>query len=74
MMVIEPLINNGKALPNITTGNTLYQNDDECCHQIIILVEVGNLVTLMYMVHWTYPISMDLPDLTLWIPSKAEIF
>ena len=29
MMEIEPLINNGKALQNITDGNPLCQNDDE---------------------------------------------
>ena len=41
-MVIEPLINNGKVLWNITDNNLLGQNDDECHHQIIILVKVVN--------------------------------
>ena len=42
MTEIEPLINIGKALPNITDGNLLRQNDDKCRHEIIILVQVVN--------------------------------
>ena len=41
-MVIEPLINNGKVLWNITDNNLLGQNDEQCHHQIIILVKVVN--------------------------------
>ena len=36
MTVIEPLINNGRALQNISDVNQSRQNDDEYCHQIII--------------------------------------
>ena len=39
-MEIEPLLNNGQALRNITDGNLLHQNDNKLCHQIIILVKV----------------------------------
>ena len=41
-MAIEPLINNAKALRNITDDNPLGHNDAECRHQIVILVEVIN--------------------------------
>ena len=42
MTVIEPLIKNGKALRNINYVNQLLHNDDECRHQIVILVHVVN--------------------------------
>ena len=35
-------LNNGKALRNITDGNPLHQNDNECHHQLDILVKVVN--------------------------------
>ena len=41
MVIVEPLINNSKALQNITDDNPLNQNDDECGHQIIILITFG---------------------------------
>ena len=42
MTEIEPLINNGKALRNITDCNPLHQNDVKCRNQIVILVKVVN--------------------------------
>ena len=41
-MVIEPLINNCKALQNNTDVNKLRQKEDECRHQIFITVKVVN--------------------------------
>ena len=45
MTVIEPFFNNGRALRNINDVNPLRQNDDECRHQVIILVKVVNDAT-----------------------------
>ena len=42
MMEIERILNDAMALPNINNGNLLHHNDDLCCHQIIILLEVVN--------------------------------
>ena len=41
-MVIEPLLNNGRVLRNISDDNLLSQNDDEWRHQIVILVKLVN--------------------------------
>ena len=40
--IIVIVINNGKALRNITDSNQLRQNDEECFHQIVILVKIIN--------------------------------
>ena len=34
------MVSNSRALRNITDNNPLHQNDDECRHQIVILVKV----------------------------------
>ena len=44
MMVIKPLINNGKALRKINDDNPLSQNDNQCHHQIVIFVKVVKVV------------------------------
>ena len=42
MWLPSQVIINGKALRNITDGNPLHQNDNQCSHQVIILVKVVN--------------------------------
>ena len=42
MMVIEPILHNGKALHNMNDINPLYHNDEVWHCQIIILVKVVN--------------------------------
>ena len=42
MTEIEQILNDTMALLNINNGNPLCHNDDLCCHQIIILLEVVN--------------------------------
>ena len=41
-MVIEPLFNNGKTLPNMNDINLLHHYDSLLCYQIIIFVQVVN--------------------------------
>ena len=41
-MRYQKKIYNSKALRNINDGNLFSQNDNECRHQIIILVKVYN--------------------------------
>ena len=45
MTEIETILNDAMALPNINIGNPLRHNDDLCCHQIVILLEVINDAT-----------------------------
>ena len=42
MTEIEQILNDAMALPNIINGIPVRHNDDLCCHQIIILLEVVN--------------------------------
>ena len=45
LWLIEPLINKGLALRNITDNNPLCNNDAKCRHQIVILLKVVNDAT-----------------------------
>ena len=40
MTKFEPFFNNAGALLNINDGNPLRQNENKCCHKIVILVTV----------------------------------
>ena len=41
-MEIDQILNDAMALPNINNSNLSRHNDDLCCHQIIIVLEVVN--------------------------------
>ena len=51
MTEIEGLINDGRALQNITDGNPLRQNDDRCRHQIVIFIKIVSNAALGWEVH-----------------------